>query len=107
MDPKATVQTIGDAIDALDTKLQSGNPPINSPEWQQLHDSRENLDGQQQALVLMDIKADDVTFQSAAEDIDTATKSLQADINKQGTIATIINDVSQISAAADTILKIV
>lgn len=105
MDPEATVQSIGDAITALDKQLQSGNPPINSPEWQQLHTSRENLDDQQQALVLKDIQADDATVQSAAATIAIATKTLQADISKQGTIDTIIKDVSQISAAADTILK--
>src|ERR1700722_5594004 len=99
MDPQATVQSIGDAIDALDTKLQSGNPPINSPEWQKLHDPRENLDNQQQALALKDIQADDAPVQGAAAAIATATKSLQNDIDKQGTIDTIINDVSKISAA--------
>jgi hypothetical protein len=105
MDPEATVQSIGDAIAALDKQLQSGNPPINSPQWQQLHTSRESLDDQQQALVLKDIQTDDATVQCAAATIVAATKALQADISKQGTIDKIIKDVSQISAAADTILK--
>jgi hypothetical protein len=105
MDPKATVQSIGDAIAALDTQLQSGNPPINSAQWQQLHTSRENLDDQQQALVLKDVQADNASVQNAAATIATAIKSLQADINQQGTIDTIIKYVTQISAAADAILK--
>jgi len=105
MDPEETVQSIGDAIKALDQQLQSGDPPINSPQWQQLYTSREDLDDKQQALVLIDIQADDATVQTAAATIVTATKTLQADIDQQGTVDTIINDVSQISAAADTILK--
>ncbi len=105
MDPESTVQSIGDAITALDKRLQSGNPPVNSPQWQQLHTSRKNLDDQQQALVLKDIQANDATVQSAAATIATAAKTLQADISKQGTIDTIIKGALQISTAADAILK--
>jgi hypothetical protein len=107
MDTDATVKSIGDAIAALDEKLQSGNPPINSDQWNQLNASEEHLADQQQALVLKDIQADDATVQAAATDLDTATKTLQADIKKEGTIDTIISDASTVSAAADTILKIV
>ncbi len=105
MDSDATVQSIGAAITALDKQLQSGNPPINSPQWQQLQNSREDLDDRHQALVLKDIQGDDATLKSAAATIVTATKALRADISQQGTIDTIIKDVSQIAAAADTILK--
>jgi hypothetical protein len=88
------VQSIGAAIKALDNHLQSGDPPINSPQWQQLYTSRESLDDKQQALVLKDIQADDATAQAAAATIVTATKTLQADIKNQGTVDTIIKDVS-------------
>jgi hypothetical protein len=107
MNQSDLVTAIGNAITQLDTLLMSGTPAINSPQWQQLFALRKHLDDQQRALLQQEIQADDATFQNAAGDLKSATQDLTTAIKEQATVDSIINIVSQISAAADTILKMV
>jgi hypothetical protein len=105
MNQSDLVTSVGNAITQLDSLLMSGDPAFNSPPWQQLFALRKHLDDQQRNLVQQTIQGDDETFQDVAGTLKDATQDLTAAIDEQKTVDSIINIVSQISAAVDAVLK--
>jgi hypothetical protein len=107
MDQSNLVTSVSNAITQLDGVLMSGKPAIGSPQWQQLFALRKHLDDQQRILLQQEIQANDEIFQGAAGTLDDATQDLTAAIKEQSTVDSIINIVSQVSAAVDAVLKAV
>lgn len=106
MNPSDLVASISNSLTQLDTILASGNPSFASPQWQQLFALRKHLDDQQRTLIQQTIQANDAEFDQAASNVKTATTNLTSAIARQAMVDSIINIVSQISAAVGTVLTL-
>jgi hypothetical protein len=106
MNHEDAVTSVGDSIAQLDTLLGSGDPPINSTQWQRLEVERQQLDAKQKALLHQQIQADDQTFQTAAAPLKAATTDLNDAIAKGKSVDTILTVAGEVASAADTLLKL-
>jgi 3-oxoacyl-(acyl-carrier-protein) synthase len=106
MNPSDLAASVSNCLTEMDTMLASGIPPFTSPEWQQLFALRKHLDDQQRTLLQQTIQSDDAAFQQAAGNLKGATATLTAAVAQGAKIDSIINAVSQISAAVDGVLKL-
>ncbi len=107
MIPSDLAASISDSLSQLDNILASGDPPFTSPRWQHLFALRKHLDDQQRELLKQTIQADDATFADALGDVKAATADLQAAIDREDKIDSIINIVAEVSSAVDAVLQAV
>jgi aspartate ammonia-lyase len=107
MDMNDLVTVMGSVLGDIDDALNS--PELNNQpgNWQALHALREQLDQQQKDLVQKTIQQDDAAFQVLGNEMQAAAKTVHEDIKDISKIDAVIKEVSEISANADQVLKLV
>ena len=91
----------------VDSKLADPTFPMSDPNWQTLYALRKHLDDLQRTLVQSSIAADDPSYAGLTQKITAASADLQTAIKDAAKLNAVINDVSQVAALVDQVLKLV